>query len=242
MRSISNVVDVTNYVMHVYGSPLHVFDRATLDGGRIVVRRARRGEELRTLDGTVRTLDERDLVITDGAKAVALAAIMGGEDSEVTDATADVLLEAANFEPIGILKTSERLGLRTDGSNRWEKGVDPHQAEPAAVLASRLLVDLAGGELDRQRRRAFGPPRAPGRTSATRAHRSHRRARGSRRPSSAGSSSGWASSVGRLGRDRTDLAGARRHARDRRRSRRSPASCSTASRTRCRCGAPSRAT
>ena len=104
------------------------------------------GEELRTLDGIRRTLDERDLVITDGAKAVALAAIMGGEDSEVTDATANVLLEAANFEPIGILKTSERLALRTDGSNRWEKGVDPHQAEPAAVLASRLLVDLAGGE------------------------------------------------------------------------------------------------
>ena len=146
MRSISNVVDVTNYVMHVYGSPLHVFDRDTLDGGRIVVRRARAGEELRTLDGIRRTLDERDLVITDGAKAVALAAIMGGEDSEVTDATANVLLEAANFEPIGILKTSERLALRTDGSNRWEKGVDPHQAEPAAVLASRLLVDLAGGE------------------------------------------------------------------------------------------------
>lgn len=147
MRSISNVVDVTNYVMHVFGSPLHAFDRARLDGGRIVVRRARAGEQLRTLDGTLRALDERDLLITDGVKPVALAAIMGGQESEVSAATTEILLEAANFEPIGILQTSERLALRTEGSNRWEKGVDPHLAEQAAVLASRLIVDLTGGEL-----------------------------------------------------------------------------------------------
>jgi phenylalanyl-tRNA synthetase beta chain len=147
MRSISNVVDVTNYVMHVWGSPLHAFDRSNLAGGRIVVRRARSGEELRTLDGTLRRLDSDDLLITDGEKAVALAAIMGGEDSEVTEATTDVLLEAANFEPLGVLRTSEKLALRTAGSNRWEKGVDPHLAEPAAVLASRMLVDLAGARM-----------------------------------------------------------------------------------------------
>jgi len=142
MRSISNVVDVTNYVMHVWGSPLHAFDRAKLADGRIVVRRAQPGEELRTLDGTQRRLETDDLLITDGEKAVALAAIMGGEESEVTAATTEILLEAANFEPLGILRTSERLALRTAGSNRWEKGVDPHIAEPAAVLASRMLVDL----------------------------------------------------------------------------------------------------
>jgi phenylalanyl-tRNA synthetase beta chain len=147
MRSISNVVDVTNYVMQVHGSPLHAFDRTLLADGKIVVRRARDGEELRTLDGTMRRLDSRDLMITDGEKSVALAAIMGGQESEVSEQTTEVLLEAANFEPIGILKTSERLGLRTDGSNRWEKGVDPYSAEPAAVLASRLLVDLTGAEL-----------------------------------------------------------------------------------------------
>jgi phenylalanyl-tRNA synthetase beta chain len=147
MRAISNVVDVTNYVMHVYGSPLHAFDRSLLAGGRIVVRRARPGEELRTLDGVLRRLEASDLMITDGERSVALAAIMGGLESEVSERTIDVLLEAANFEPIGVLKTSERLGLRTDGSNRWEKGVDPYLAEPAAVLASRLLVDLAGAEL-----------------------------------------------------------------------------------------------
>ncbi len=147
MRSISNVVDVTNYVMHVFGSPLHAFDRALLAGGRIVVRRAREGETLRTLDGMLRELRPGDLMITDGERPVALAAIMGGLESEVSDDTSEVLLEAANFEPIGILRTSERLGLRTEGSNKWEKGVDPYAAEQAAVLASRLLVDLTGAEL-----------------------------------------------------------------------------------------------
>jgi phenylalanyl-tRNA synthetase beta chain len=147
MRPISNVVDITNYVMHVWGSPLHAFDRAKLAGGRIVVRRARPGEEMRTLDGTRRRLDADDLLITDGEHAVALAAIMGGEDSEVTDETREVLLEAANFEPLGILRSSERLALRTAGSNRWEKGVDPYFAENAAVLASRLIVDLAGARM-----------------------------------------------------------------------------------------------
>jgi phenylalanyl-tRNA synthetase beta chain len=147
MRSISNVVDVTNYVMHVWGSPLHAFDRTKLAGGRIVVRRAHEGETLRTLDGTERRLVPGDLLITDGEKAVALAAIMGGLESEVAEDTTEVLLEAANFEPNGVLKTSERLALRTEGSNKWEKGVDPHAAQPAAVLASRLLVDLTGAEL-----------------------------------------------------------------------------------------------
>ncbi|HET7745623.1 MAG TPA: phenylalanine--tRNA ligase subunit beta [Gaiellaceae bacterium] len=147
MRSISNVVDVTNYVMHVWGSPLHAFDHEKLAGGRIVVRRARPGEELQTLDGVLRRLDAADLLITDGEHAVALAAIMGGAESEVTGNTTEVLLEAANFEPLGILRSSERLALRTAGSNRWEKGVDPYLAEPAAVLASRMLVDLAGARM-----------------------------------------------------------------------------------------------
>jgi len=147
MRSISNVVDVTNYVMHVWGSPLHAFDRAKLAEGRIVVRRARPGEEVRTLDGINRALVAEDLVIADAERAVALAAIMGGEETEVTDETTEVLLEAANFEPLGILASSERHVLRTAGSNRWEKGVDPYLAEPAAKLASRMLVDLAGARM-----------------------------------------------------------------------------------------------
>jgi phenylalanyl-tRNA synthetase beta chain len=143
VRAISNVVDVTNYVMLALGSPLHVFDFDTLHGGRIVVRRAKKGEELRTLDGTVRKLDRSDLLIADADRAIALAGIMGGADTEVSDTTTSILLEAANFEPISLLHSSERLALRTEGSNRWEKGVDPHLAGHAARMATRLIVDLA---------------------------------------------------------------------------------------------------
>ena len=152
MRPISNVVDVTNYVMVALGSPLHAFDRDTLAGGVVGVRRARDGEEIRTLDGELRRLDGRDLVIKDGERAIALAAIMGGQETEVTERTTNVLLEAANFEPVAILKTSERVGLRTEGSHRWEKGVDPYMAGHAARLATQLLVETSGarwvGETD----------------------------------------------------------------------------------------------
>ena len=144
MRPISNVVDITNYVMLALGNPLHAFDHDTLAGGRIVVRRAASGEQIRTLDGQLRDLDPRDLVIADGERAVAIAGIMGGEETEVTETTTNVLLEAANFEPVSLLHTSERLGLRTEGSNRWEKGVDPYLAEHAARLATQLLVELSG--------------------------------------------------------------------------------------------------
>ena len=145
MRPISNVVDVTNYVMAALGNPLHVFDFDTLRGGRIVVRRARTGEELTTLDGTSRRLEPADLVIADAERAVALAGIMGGLETEVGETTKNVLLEAANFEPYTILKSSERLGVRSEGSSRWEKGVDPYLAPQAAALATELLVDLSAG-------------------------------------------------------------------------------------------------
>jgi phenylalanyl-tRNA synthetase beta chain len=152
MRPISNVVDATNYVMLALGNPTHAFDHDTLAEGRIVVRRARPGEELTTLDGNLRRLEPSDLLIADAERPVGLAGIMGGQETEVTDATTTVLLEAANFEPVTILKSSERLGLRTEGSNRWEKGVDPYLASQAARLATELLVELAGarwtGEAD----------------------------------------------------------------------------------------------
>jgi phenylalanyl-tRNA synthetase beta chain len=144
MRPISNVVDVTNYAMLALGNPLHAFDLATLKEGRIVVRRARKGEQLRTLDGILRELEPSDLMIADADRSVALAGIMGGEETEITEATTDVLLEAANFEPYTIFRTSERLRLRTEGSNRWEKGVDPHLAPQAAALATELIVELTG--------------------------------------------------------------------------------------------------
>ncbi|MDX6505397.1 MAG: phenylalanyl-tRNA synthetase beta chain, partial [Gaiellaceae bacterium] len=144
MRPISNVVDVTNYVMLALGNPLHAFDFATLHDGRIVVRRARPGEQMRTLDGVERELTPDDLLIADADRAIALAGIMGGEETEIGEGTTSVLLEAANFEPYGIYLSSERLRLRTEGSNRWEKGVDPYLAEPAADLATRLILELTG--------------------------------------------------------------------------------------------------
>ena len=143
VRSISNIVDVTNYVMLALGSPLHAYDLDLLQGG-LVARRARKGEKLRTLDGVERTLTAEDLVIADGERAVGLAGIMGGEETEVSSSTTNVLLEAANFEPVGILRSSERHSLRTEGSNRWEKGVDPHVAAPAATYATQLIVELSG--------------------------------------------------------------------------------------------------
>ncbi len=144
VRPISNVVDVTNYVMVALGNPLHAFDHTILAQKRVVVRRAHPGEKLRMLDGAVRTLDPADLVIADAERAIALAGIMGGEETEIAEQTQVVLLEAANFEPFGIFRTSERLRLRTEGSNRWEKGVDPHLAPQAAALATQLLVEVAG--------------------------------------------------------------------------------------------------
>ncbi len=144
MRPISNVVDVTNYVMHALGSPLHAFDFDTLAGGQIGVRRAKKGERLRTLDGQDRTLEPEDLLITDGERPIAIAGIMGGEETEVSESTTSVLLEAANFEPVGIMRSSERLRLRSEASNRWEKGQDPEAALQAARFATELLVSLAG--------------------------------------------------------------------------------------------------
>src|SRR5947207_2274091 len=146
MRPIANVVDVTNYVMLALGNPLHAFDFETLHGGKIVVRRARKGEEMRTLDGVERRLEPEDLLIADAERAIALAGIMGGEETATRASTTPVLLEAANFEPFTIFKTSERLRLRTEGSNRWEKGVDPHLAGPAAELATQLILELTGAE------------------------------------------------------------------------------------------------
>jgi len=152
MRPISNVVDVTNYVMLALGSPLHAFDYDKLTGGRIVVRRARPGEELETLDGTNRKLDPEDLVIADAEKPIAIGGVMGGGNTEVSDDTRNVLLEAANFEPLTVLRSGERHHMRTESQTRWEKGVDAELAKPAATYASQLLVELAGarwtGETD----------------------------------------------------------------------------------------------
>jgi phenylalanyl-tRNA synthetase beta chain len=145
MRPINNVVDVTNYVMLEMGQPLHAFDFRKLGGGRIVVRRAKHGERMRTLDDVDRELNPTMLVIADAAKPVAIAGVMGGGDAEVTAGTTSILLEAANFDPVSVRRTSQALGLRTEASARFEKGLHPELAAMAARRAMALLVQTTGG-------------------------------------------------------------------------------------------------
>jgi phenylalanyl-tRNA synthetase beta chain len=145
MRPINNIVDITNYVMLETGQPLHAFDLRKLSGGRIVVRRAKQGEVIRTIDGVERALSPRMLVIADAKQPVAVAGVMGGADSEVWEGTTSILLEAANFEPISVRRTSGALGLRSEASIRFEKGLHPELAAVAARRAMALLVEHTGG-------------------------------------------------------------------------------------------------
>ncbi len=147
MRPISNVVDITNYVMLLTGQPLHAFDLDRLAGPRIIVRRATPGETIETLDGVTRTLTDRMLVIADGERPVAIAGIMGGGDAEFSEATTRVLLESAAFNGPSILGTSLALGLRSESSGRFEKGLPRELAARAMTIASRLLVEHCGAKL-----------------------------------------------------------------------------------------------
>jgi len=144
-RPINNVADITNYVLHELGQPLHAFDFEKLSGRRIVVRRANAGEKLKTLDGVERTLTDDILVIADAEKAVALAGIMGGEESEISDRTKDVLIESAYFAPHSIRVTARRLGMDTEASRRFERGADPEGVLRAQQRCVELICELAGG-------------------------------------------------------------------------------------------------
>ncbi|HEX7315298.1 MAG TPA: phenylalanine--tRNA ligase subunit beta [Pyrinomonadaceae bacterium] len=144
-RPINNVADITNFVMHEMGQPLHAFDLAKLSEFRIVVRRARAGEKLKTLDGIERELDEQMLVIADAARAVAVAGVMGGEETEISDATVDVLVESAYFDPQSVRRTSKLLGLQTEASYRFERGVDYEGVRRAQDRCVALICELAGG-------------------------------------------------------------------------------------------------
>jgi len=147
IRSINNIVDVTNYVMLEMGQPLHAFDYHTLAEGRIEVRRARTGEEIISLDGVTRVLDPEMLVIADGSGPVAIAGVMGGLATEITGTTTTVLLESAHFHPQSIRKTSRRLSLRSESSMRFEKGVDLAGCRAAADRAAQLMVMIGGGRV-----------------------------------------------------------------------------------------------
>ena len=146
-NSINNVVDVTNYVMFELGHALHAFDYDKLREHRVIVRRARPGEKLRTLDGVERTLAKDMCVVCDPAHALAVGGVMGGADSEISFSTRNILIECAWFDPVSIRRTSKALGLRTEASYRFERGADPEMAELASRRAAELIQQLAGGEI-----------------------------------------------------------------------------------------------
>ena len=146
-RPISNVVDITNYVMLATGQPLHAFDLDRVAGGRLTVRRAHEGEAMTTLDDVVRTLDEDVCLIADDDGPTSIAGLMGGARSEVSETTTRVLMEAATWDGPNLQRTSARLGLRTEASGRFEKGLAPEQAMQGQVLATRLMVEVCGARL-----------------------------------------------------------------------------------------------
>ena len=147
IRPINNLVDITNYVMEEYGQPMHAYDLDTIAGREIVVRRAQNGEKFVTLDGQERTMDDSVLMICDGEKAVGLAGIMGGENSMITDNVKTVLFEAACFDGTNIRLSSKKVGLRTDASGKFEKGLDPNNAQAAIDRACQLMEELGAGEV-----------------------------------------------------------------------------------------------
>jgi phenylalanyl-tRNA synthetase beta chain len=144
-RPINNVADITNYVLHELGQPLHAFDLAKLTEGRIIVRRARSGEKLQTLDDVERTLDPGMLVIADAVKPVALAGIMGGLQSEISNTTTDVLIESAYFNPDSVRRTARKLGMDTEASRRFERGADCENVLQAKTRCIELICEIAGG-------------------------------------------------------------------------------------------------
>ncbi|MFQ9244526.1 MAG: phenylalanine--tRNA ligase subunit beta [Lachnospiraceae bacterium] len=147
IRPINNLVDITNYVMEEYGQPMHAYDLSTIAGNKIVVRRAKDGDEFQTLDGQMRKLDSEVLMICDAEKEIGIAGIMGGENSKITDNVATVLFEAATFNGANIRKSAKRVGLRTDASGIFEKGLDPRNAEEAINRACQLIEELGCGEV-----------------------------------------------------------------------------------------------
>ncbi|MGN0378028.1 MAG: phenylalanine--tRNA ligase subunit beta [Butyrivibrio sp.] len=147
IRPINNIVDVTNYVMEEYGQPMHAYDYDKIAGHKIIVRRAYDNEKFQTLDGQERTLDSSVLMICDGEKEVGLAGIMGGENSKVTDDVKTILLEAACFDGTNIRLSSKKIGLRTDASGKFEKGLDPYNAEDAINRACQLIEEMGAGEI-----------------------------------------------------------------------------------------------
>lgn len=160
LRSINNIVDVSNYVCFALGQPIHTFDLSRLSGQRVVIRRARKGETITTLDGQKVELSQQMLVIADELKPVAIAGVIGGEESGITESTTDVFIESANFDPISVRLTAKQLGLSTDASYRFERGADINAAPEAARMAAALLSQF-GGRVSKEMMDVYPFPKKP---------------------------------------------------------------------------------
>src|SRR6202167_1177280 len=146
-RPISNAVDATNYVLWEIGKPTHVFDMDLLEGGKLIIRKARTGEKLRTIDGVERTLTSDDLVVADAKKAVGLAGVMGGFDTMITDKTRNILIESAWWDPVTVRRSSRRHGIHTDASHRFERGADFESTILSCDRVAEMILESGGGEL-----------------------------------------------------------------------------------------------
>lgn len=161
LRPHNNIVDITNYILHAFCQPLHCFDASTLKGAHVVVRRAAEGEKFVTLDGVERTLSAADLMICDGEDAKCIAGVFGGLESGTTEKTTDIFLESACFNPTSVRRTARRLGISTDSSFRFERGVDPNGCVYALKLAAMMVKELAGGEIVGEIVDIYPEPAAP---------------------------------------------------------------------------------
>src|ERR1700730_1195608 len=144
---ISNAVDAHNYILWEMGKPTHVFDMDLLEGGKLIIRKAKNGEKLKTLDGVERTLTSEDLVVADGKKPVGLAGVMGGYDTMITEKTTNVLIESAWWDPVTVRKSSRRHGIHTDASHRFERGADFESTVLSCDLVAKMILESGGGEL-----------------------------------------------------------------------------------------------
>ena len=173
IRPINNLVDITNYVMEEYGQPMHAYDLDTIAEREIIVRTAAKGEKFTTLDGQEREMDESVLMICDGRKSIGIAGIMGGENSMITDDVSTMLFEAACFDGTNIRRSSKKIGLRTDASGKFEKGLDPNNAQAAIDRACQLVEELGAGEVVGGMADVYGKKKEPVRVPFDEIGRAH---------------------------------------------------------------------
>ncbi len=155
LRPINNVVDITNYIVHAFGQPLHCFDADKIEGGEVVIKTMPEGTPFVTLDGVERKLSDRDLMICDKEEAMCIAGVFGGLDSGSTETTKDVFIESAYFHPTWVRKTARRHGLNTDASFRFERGIDPNGVIYCLKLAALMVKELAGGTISSEIKRCI---------------------------------------------------------------------------------------